>query len=316
MVSDETIKQQIPFALDNTHFSLPGRYQGKVRDNYSSKGKRILITTDRISAFDKVLTTIPFKGQVLNQCSAFWFESTKDIIQNQVIEVPDPNVIIAKEGKVYPIEMVVRGYLTGSAWRDYQAGKSISGIKLPSGMKKDQKFPTPLLTPSTKADTGHDMPISREEIIAQNIIPQATYERMEKVALALFARGTTMVAKQGLILVDTKYEFADFHGELIIVDEMHTPDCSRYWYADTYAQLFSEGKDQRMLDKEYLRQWLIREKNFMGDGPIPVIPDNIKVEVAKCYIKAYEEITGKPFDVVVGPVLERMTTNLKKKGYL
>ena len=317
MISKEDLQAQIKFNLEKTEFSgLGDRYEGKVRDVYTSDEQIILITSDRVSAFDRVLTTIPFKGQVLNQMAAFWFEATKDIVKNHVVDVPDPNVIVAKKVEIIPIEIVIRGYLTGSAWRDYSSGKAVSGVELPSGMKMSQKFDKPLFTPSTKASEGHDMPISKEEIISQGIIDKELMEKIEKTALALFERGTSICAKQGLILVDTKYEFGFVDGELVLADEMHTPDSSRFWYADTYEELFNSEKDQRMIDKEFLRQWLIREKEFMGDGDIPEIPDDIKVEFASRYIKAYEEITGKDFSAEVGDVLPRVEAALKSKGYL
>ena len=317
MISKEDLQEQIPLSLDKTEFSSLGeRYEGKVRDTYTTGDQVTLITSDRVSAFDRVLTTIPFKGQVLNQMAAFWFNATKDIVPNHVIDVPDPNVIVAKKVDILPIEIVIRGYLTGSAWRDYSSGKPVSGISLPSGMKMNQKFEKPLFTPSTKATEGHDMPISKEEIIAQGIIQKEMMEKIEEVAMKLFSRGTSICAKQGLILVDTKYEFGLLGDELVVADEMHTPDSSRFWYADTYDSLFAAGKDQRMIDKEYLRQWLINEKNFMGDGEIPEIPSDIKIEFASRYIKVFEEITGETFSGSVGNVLERIEANLKSKGYL
>ncbi len=318
MVSDEQIKKQISHTLKETNFKIGKKYSGKVRDTYVSDDKVFLITSDRISAFDRVLTTIPFKGQVLNQISQFWFDKTKDIIKNHVIDVPDPNVMVGKKVKILPIEVVIRGYLTGSAWRDYEKGHDVSGIKLPKGMKKDQKFPQPLFTPSTKEDAGkHDEHISKEDIVKKGILSKELLSKVETTALKLFKRGQEVALKNGMILVDTKYEFGiDSNGELILADEIHTPDSSRYWYADTYEKLFKEGKDQRMLDKEYLRQWLIREKNFMGDGDIPKIPDEIIINVAKIYIKAYEEITGMKFNAEVGDVNSRIETNLKKKKYI
>ncbi len=313
MISEELIQKQLNNTLENTEMTELGeKFTGKVRDVYSADKKMTIIVSDRLSAFDKVLTTIPFKGQVLNQIAEFWFDATKDIIQNQIISVPDPNVMIVKKVKTLPIEVIVRGYITGSAWRDYKAGKGIPGITLPEGMKKDQKFDTPLFTPSTKAEHGmHDEAISEEEIVAQGLLEKDLLAQVKEVALKLFARGTELCAKQGMILVDTKYEFGiDDDGKLILIDEIHTPDSSRFWYADTYAELFEKGEDQRMLDKEYLRQWLINERNFMGDGEIPDIPEEIKVEVAKRYIQAYEEITGKEFSATNDPIVERIKKNL------
>jgi len=307
------IRQQLQYTLGSTDFHLGEKYSGKVRDRYSKGDRLILVTTDRISAFDKILTTIPFKGQVLNQISAFWFDQTKDIVKNHVISVPDSNVMIGKKLKILPVECVIRGYLTGSAWRDYQKGLLVSGIALPPGMKKDQKFETPLFTPSTKEESGkHDLPISEADIVKKGIMSAELLARVKKAALAVFKRGQDVARKNGMILVDTKYEFGlDERGELHLADELHTPDSSRYWYADTYEDRFSKGEDQRMLDKEGLRQWLIREKNFMGDGPIPIIPDEIRISVAQTYIRAYEEITGKAFKAEVGDVAERIRRNLK-----
>jgi phosphoribosylaminoimidazole-succinocarboxamide synthase len=318
MIPEETIKQQISHTLKETNLSLDHKKVGKVRDSYITEDKIILVTSDRLSAFDRVLTTIPFKGQVLNQISAFWFDKTKDIVKNQVLDVPDPNVIVAKKVNILPIEVVVRGYLTGSAWRDYEAGKDVSGIDLPKGMKKDQKFDTPLFTPSTKAEMGeHDEHISKEDIIKKKIVSEELLKHVEETAMDLFARGQKIAEANGMILVDTKYEFGlDENNELVLADEMHTPDSSRYWYADTYKELFEAGKDQRMLDKEYLRQWLIREKNFMGDGDIPEIPEDIIAKVSQIYIQAYEEITGQEFKAEAGEVSARIEKNLKEKGYI
>ena len=320
MIEKAQLEKMLAFTLSETNFSgLGKKYVGKVRDNYSlGDGTRIIITTDRLSAFDRVLTTIPFKGQVLNECSAFWFEKTKHIVDNHVIDVPDPNVTIAKECEVIPVEMVVRGYLTGSAWRDYRDGKDISGIVLPKGLRNWQKFGSPLVTPSTKAEAGlHDEHVSKESLVENGVVEKELLERMEKTALALFAEGTRICAKNGLILVDTKYEFGLLKGKLVVVDEMHTPDSSRYWFAETYTERFEKGVEPQILDKEFLRQWLIKEKNFMGDGPIPKIPDNIRAEVASRYITAFEGITGK--ELVVPEQLdatERIKSNLAEKGYL
>ena len=312
----EIIKQQIPFTLEETDFpTLGNKYRGKVRDNYIKEDQRVLITTDRISAFDRVLTTLPFKGQVLNGLASFWFHKTKSIIENAVKDYPDPNVMVAKECKVYPVEMVIRGYLAGSGWRDYKAGNPISGIKLPGGLRKSEKFDEPIVTPSTKAEEGHDMPISKEEILKQGIVDKETYEVMEEATLKLFAIGTKFLKERGLIFVDTKYEFGNDGEGVVLVDEIHTPDSSRFWYADTYEERLEKEEDQAMLDKEYIRTWLM-EKGFMGDGEIPEIPDDIKVEAMSRYIKAYSQITGQDFDSKVGNVLDRITHNLKEKGYL
>ena len=318
MLSDETFKKQLSHVLDKTDLNIGKKYEGKVRDNYSVNGKRIIIVTDRISAFDRVLCTIPFKGQVLNQTAAFWFDKTKNIIKNHVIDVPDPNVMVVKECKIIPVEMVVRGYITGvtttSAWYSYEKGiRNFCGNTLPEGMKKNQKFDKPIITPSTKAEHGaHDISISKEEIIKRKIVDEKIYGQMEKAALALFEFGNKLVAKNNLILVDTKYEFGlDENKNLILIDEMHTPDSSRYWIKNTYENLFSKGEEPQKLDKEYVRQWLAN-KGFIGEGAIPKIPDEIRIEAAKRYITAYEMITGKEFAAKNENALERIKKGIEK----
>ncbi len=269
--------------------------KGKVRDIIDLGPNMLICTTDRISAFDRVLTTIPCKGQVLNRISLYWFKHTADILQNHILEELSPRTILVKKCGVLPIEVVVRGYLTGSAWRDYQKQGTVSGIKLPAGMKFNQRFEKPLLTPSTKAERGtHDLPISRQEIISRGLVEERVWNLVEQKALELFARGTKLAAENGLILVDTKYEFGLHDDELVLIDEIHTPDSSRYWYANTYRELFDRGEKQRKLDKEYLRQWLM-DRNYMGDGPAPEIPNDIRAHVAWLYITAFETITGTKF---------------------
>ena len=317
MLSDTILKTQLKYTVNKTNFNFGKKYEGKVRDNYILNGKRIIITTDRISAFDRVLCTIPFKGQVLNQTSAFWFDKTRNIIKNHIIDVPDPNVMMVYECKPYPIEMVVRGYITGvtttSAWHSYQRGiRSFCGNTLPEGLRKDQKFKQPIITPSTKAEQGlHDESISGEEIIKRGLVDEDTYRKMEKVALALFEFGTKLVAKNNLILVDTKYEFGELNGKLVLIDEIHTPDSSRFWIKGTYEELFSKGQEPQKLDKEYVRQWLA-DKGFIGEGRIPDIPDEVKIEAAKRYITAYEMITGKEFKAKNEDVLKRIERKLNK----
>ncbi|MEK6948895.1 MAG: phosphoribosylaminoimidazolesuccinocarboxamide synthase [Nanoarchaeota archaeon] len=318
MLSDGAIRSQIKYNLDKTNLGIGKKYEGKVRDNYILDGKRIIITTDRISAFDRVLCTLPFKGQVLNQTSAFWFEKTKNIVKNHVIGVPDPNVTVGKECKLIPVEMVVRCYLTGvtktSAWYNYERGvRNFCGNNLPEGMKKDQKFEKPIITPSTKAEKGsHDESVSGKEIIKRGLVGKELYKKMEKAAIALYNFGNKLVAKNNLILVDTKYEFGiDENNELALIDEVHTPDSSRYWVKDTYDGLFSKGEEPQKLDKEYVRQWLAN-KGFIGEGKIPKIPDDVKIEASKRYITAYEMITGKEFKAEVGDVMDRIKKNLRK----
>jgi len=317
MIENKKLKEQLKYTLNKTDFKIGKKYEGKVRDNYILDGKRIIITTDRISAFDRVLCTLPFKGQVLNQTAAFWFEKTKHIAKNHVLDVPDPNVLVAKECRLIPVEMVVRGYITGvtttSAWYNYERGvRNFCGNILPDGMRKDEKFKKPIITPSTKADKGlHDESVSGDEIIKRGLVEKDIYKKMERYALQLFDFGAKLVAKNNLILVDTKYEFGiDENGNLTLIDEMHTPDSSRFWIKGTYEEKFKKGEEPDKLDKEYVRQFLAK-KGFIGEGKIPEIPDDIKVEAARRYIKAYEMITGKEFKAEVGDVKERIANNLK-----
>lgn len=288
--------------LVKTDYQFPGQtgvYHGKVRDVYSiGENLLVMIATDRISAFDVILPKgIPFKGQVLNQIADYFLESTSDIVPNWKEAVPDPMVTAGKRAEGFKVEMIVRGYLAGSAWRDYENGvREICGVKLPEGMKENEKFPEPILTPTTKADEGHDMNISRDEIIAQGIVDKDDYEQMEKYALALFKRGTEMAAEKGLILVDTKYEFGKYDGKVILIDEIHTPDSSRYFYADGYEERLKKGEPQKQLSKEFVRQWLI-ENGFMGkEGQkVPEMTPEFCESVSQRYIELYEHITGKKF---------------------
>ncbi len=288
--------------LTNTDFHFEGQksvYHGKVRDVYDiDNNLLVMVATDRISAFDVILPEgIPYKGQVLNQIAATFLDATSDIVPNWKVAVPDPMVTIGKKCEPLKIEMIVRGYLAGSAWRDYKVGvREICGVKLPEGMKENQKFEKPILTPTTKADAGHDENISKEEIIARGIVEKDIYEQVEKYALALFERGTEMAARQGLILVDTKYEFGLLDDKVILIDEIHTPDSSRYFYADGYQERFEKGEEQRQLSKEFVRQWLIAN-GFMGkEGQkVPEMTPEYCEEVSKRYIELYEHITGTPF---------------------
>ena len=319
MISTEDLLAQIPQVLKGTDFPTLGeKYEGKVRDNYSKDGRRILIVTDKLSAFDRIITLIPFKGQVLNQMAQFWFEQTKDVMGNHVIEFPDPNVVVAKECTALPVEMVVRGYITGvtstSAWTHYSNGvRDFCGNVLPEGLKKDQKFPQPILTPSTKAEHGeHDESVSKQNILDRGVITEAEFDEMADAAMKLYARGVEVAAKQGIILVDTKYEFGkDADGNIILIDEIHTPDSSRFWYADEYEKRFADGTPQKKIDKEYLREWLA-DKGFVGEGDVPEIPDEIKAETARRYIEAYELITGQIFEAEIGDVNARIEQNLTK----
>ena len=307
-------------SLKSTHLAgLGKKYQGKVRDFYIVKDKRILITTDRISAFDRILGEIPGKGQVLNLLSYFWFEKTKRIIKNHVIKLPHPNVLIAKNATPIPLEMIVRGYITGvtntSIWGSYEKGERvIYGIKFPHGLSKNQKLKTPVITPTTKAEKGHDERLTRNEIIKRKIVSRKIYAEMEKAALALFKKGTTICAKAGIILVDTKYEFGLLDGKLILIDEIHTPDSSRYFYADGYQEKFDKGEQQRQLSKEFVREWLM-ENNFSGQEgeKVPEMTDAIVTSISDRYIELYEHITGEKFIKAVydDAVYERIECNVK-----
>lgn len=294
------LQQQLDHALVETHLDDFGaRYRGKVRDTYAAGDRLILVTTDRISAFDHILRQpIPFKGQVLNQLAAFFFEHTADVAPNHVIAVPDPNVTLAVRCEPVPVEFVVRGYLAGHAWREYRSGRRVlSGKTMPEGLRQNSRFPEPLLTPATKAQEGHDEDISREEILTRGILDAATFDRLEAMALALFRRGTEMAAARGLILVDTKYEFGRTpDGRYVVIDEVHTPDSSRYFYADTYAALLAEDAPQRQLSKEFVREWLM-DHGFQGltGQVLPDLPDDFRMQVAGRYIELYESITGRSF---------------------
>jgi phosphoribosylaminoimidazole-succinocarboxamide synthase len=292
-------------ALKETNFKFDGQtsfYRGKVRDVYTiDDNYLVMVVTDRISAFDVIMPkAIPYKGQVLNQIAVEFLDATKDIVKNWKISSPHPMVTIGHKCEPYPIEMIIRGYLTGSAWRAYKSGKrEISGVKIPDGMREHQKFDKPIITPTTKAETGHDEEISREEIINQGIIPEEEYKLLEEYTYKLFERGTEIAEKHGLILVDTKYEFGKKDGEIYLIDEIHTPDSSRYFYLDTYQENFDKGLPQKQLSKEFLREWLM-EKGFQGrEGDVlPEFDDNIVKNVSDRYIELYEIVTGKSLDKI------------------
>ena len=301
------LAERLGSTLERTDVDLGGLdgvalERGKVRDVYSAGDMLLIVTTDRLSAFDVVLTTIPCKGEILNRTSLFWFDRTADIMPNHILERVSPRTVLARRCRTLPVEIVVRGYLTGSAWRDYQSGRAVSGIGLPAGMRFNQRFEEPLLTPSTKAERGHhDEPISPSEIVSGGLVEKRTWDEIEEKARALYERGCRIAAEAGLILVDTKYEIGmGPSGALYLIDEVHTPDSSRYWYADTYEELFERGEKQRKLDKEYLRQWLMDTHGYMGNGPAPRIPDEVRLEVARRYATAYEVITGESFEPQAG----------------
>ncbi|MBL6667439.1 MAG: phosphoribosylaminoimidazolesuccinocarboxamide synthase [Crocinitomicaceae bacterium] len=307
-------------ALTNSSFTFRGQksvYNGKVRDVYHLENDvLVMVASDRISAFDHILPKgIPFKGQVLNQVATMFLNATEDIVPNWLVATPDENVAVGKACEPIRVEMVIRGYLAGHAAREYKLGKRIlCGVNMPEGMKENDKFPEPIITPATKADEGHDEDISREAILAQNIVPKDIYEKLEMYTRQLFERGTQMAAKQGLILVDTKYEFGLLNGEIILIDEIHTPDSSRYFYADGYAQRQLDNLPQKQLSKEFVRQWLI-ENGFQGlEGQeMPIMPDEFVKIVSDRYIELFEKITGNAFQrAETKDIPKRITQNLEQ----
>lgn len=318
MISQAQIRSQLNNCLLEAKFDRwANHYQkGKVRDIYLLEDKRILITTDRQSAFDHVLGAIPLKGQVLNKTAKYWFDQTADIVPNQVLDVPDPNVTVARELDMLLVEIVVRRYLTGSTdtsvWTNYNNGvRKFCGVDLPDGMIKNQKFDEPIITPTTKAE-DHDESISPEEIVERGLVDAERWAEVEKVALELFARGTELAAQRGLILVDTKYEMGlDPEGNLTVADEIHTPDSSRYWILDSYEDLHARGEEPESLDKEFLRLWLV-DKGISDDN-IPELDDEIRTQVSARYIDLFERVTGEQFETEVDdtPILERIEKNIE-----
>lgn len=315
MLTHDDVLQAIPDALETV--DLPGygtKQVGKVRDMYHLGDTRLLITTDRVSAFDRVLGVIPYKGQVLNQLSAWWFEQTRDIVANHVVSVPDPNAMIVHETKPLPVEVIVRGYITGvtktSLWYLYEQGeRQPYGIPLPDGLHKNDPLPRAIITPTTKAEAGgHDERLTRDELLARGLVAASLWEKIESVALALFARGQQIARQAGLILVDTKYEFGLLHGNLMLIDEVHTPDSSRFWTVESYEP----GREPESFDKEYLRVWFAQQ-GYRGDGEPPTMPDSFIAEVAARYIAAYERMTGLPFVPGEWPVAARVQRALAKR---
>jgi phosphoribosylaminoimidazole-succinocarboxamide synthase len=304
-------------ALSGTDYQLPGQtafYRGKVRDVYTLGEQLVMVASDRISAFDHILPrAIPYKGQVLNQLATYFLEATSDICPNWLQYSPDPNVAVGHACDAFRVEMVIRGYLVGHAWREYRAGKRmLCGVALPEGMKENEPFPSPIITPATKAEEGHDEDISREEIIAQGIVSEADYIQLEQYTRALFQRGSKMAAKQGLILVDTKYEFGKKDGQIYLIDEIHTPDSSRYFYAEGFAERLAKSEKQKHLSKEFVREWLIAN-DFQGlDGQtMPVMPDDFVEQVSNRYIELYEQITGQTFKKAdTSKIVERVEANI------
>jgi len=309
----EHINKQLKNTLETVDLEISSEhYRGKVRENYYKDKEIIMVTSDRVSAFDHVLGTIPFKGQILNEIACFWFDKTKEIVPNHFVSSPDPQVLITKKAKTLPVEVIVRQYITGSLWREYKEGiNGQYGFMLPDNLVENQKFDKPILTPSTKAEYGlHDEPISREEIV-RDLVDEKIYKKAEEYALELFDLGQKWANKMGLILVDTKYEFGIYEGELIVIDEIHTPDSSRYWVASEYEERFKNSKPQKMLDKENIRQWLI-DKGFKGEGTPPKLTDDIRILLAEKYIELYKALLGKDFIPEVGDVSSRIKDNLSK----
>jgi len=323
LVDVSLIQKALAHPLDRSDFPLLGKkYEGKVRDNYSTAdGKRVIVVTDRISAFDRVLGTLPLKGQVLNHAAAFWFANTAHVAPNHVLAVPDPNILIAQECTPLPVEMVVRAYLTGttstSIWVHYERGaREFCGHRLPEGLKKHAKLPEPILTPSTKAPKGdHDISASRAEILQISGMSAADFDAAAEMAMALFREGQRLCATRGLILVDTKYEFGKTaDGQIVVIDEIHTPDSSRFWYSASYEPRFEAGQDPESFDKEYVRRYLV-DQGYRGEGPIPVIPEGVRVEATRRYIEAVDLITGKPFLPNLEDPAPRMRKNLAQAGF-
>jgi phosphoribosylaminoimidazole-succinocarboxamide synthase len=320
MVTQGDLRLALGKTLDQTSLDHLGhKYEGKVRDNYTTAdGRRYIVVTDRISAFDRVLGTLPLKGQILNQLATYWFEQTKDIAPNHMLSMPDPTALEAVECTPLPVEMIVRAYITGvtstSIWTHYAKGARVfCGHTLPEGLKKNQKLPEPILTPSTKAAKGdHDVSASREEILAMGHISAADFDAAADIAMRLFAFGSKLCKERGLILVDTKYELGKTKdGRIVVIDEIHTPDSSRFWFERSYAERFAEGKDPESFDKEYVRRYLAG-LGFTGDGPIPPIPDDVRVEASRRYIEAFETITGRTFTPDLEDPAVRLPRNLKR----
>jgi phosphoribosylaminoimidazole-succinocarboxamide synthase len=317
MVDEDVLRKQLELTLEGTRFEgLGERYEGKVRDNYSRDGKRIIVVTDRISAFDRILGTIPFKGQVLNRLAAWWFEKTKSVARSHYLGVPDPNVLECVECTPLPVELVVRAYITGSTstsmWTHYAAGtRTFCGHDLPEGLRKNQRLERPILTPATKAPLGqHDVSSSRDEILAKGNVSAADFDRAADMAMKLFAAGQKICAERGLILVDTKYEMGKTKdGEIVVIDEIHTPDSSRFWMAATYDERFAQELDPEPLDKDFVRRYYTA-LGYRGDGEPPPLPPEVRVGAAKRYIEAFERITGETFEPDTSPPIPRIAKNL------
>jgi phosphoribosylaminoimidazole-succinocarboxamide synthase len=323
MISKDELIKLLPQALDETNLNLPGRTSGKVRDWYDlPNGERLIITTDRLSAFDVILARVPYKGQVLNQLSAWWFEQTKDIIPNHLVSMPDPNASIVQVANPLMVEVIVRGYITGvtstALWYRYSLGeREIYGYTFPNGLQKNAELPEPIITPTTKGGaTGHDERLTCAEVVEKGLLDAKTWDQVQTAALAIFKRGQEVARKAGLILVDTKYEFGlASDGSVVLIDEVHTPDSSRFWKADSYAERFAAGEDPENFDKEFVRLEYAKQ-GYRGDGEIPIMPNELWAAASERYITIYELLTGKTFEAGAYPVEPRMIGNLKKAGIL
>ena len=321
LMDRDLIKQQLEYALEGTNFDDQGElYKGKVRDNYINEETITMVTTDRISAFDRVLGTVPFKGQALTELADWWFGETADIVANHIIKRPHPNVWKVKRCEPIQVEMVVRGYLTGvtstSAWTAYQKGdRNFCGNELPDGMRKNEAFPEPIITPSTKAAQGeHDESVAPSELYKRGAVDPGLYKELARISMRLYERGVSRAADHGMIFVDTKYEFGISNGKIMLMDEVNTPDSSRYWMKEDYEERFEKGEEPRKLDKEYVRTWL-SEQGFTGDGKPPKLTDEIRVEASARYMEVVEKFTGEPMQLDVGPVDKSIYSILNPFAY-
>jgi phosphoribosylaminoimidazole-succinocarboxamide synthase len=318
MVTADQIRALLPHALNETNLPLPGKQSGKVRDWYPlSNHRRLLVTTDRLSAFDRILARVPFKGQVLNQLSAWWFDQTRDVIANHKLDVPDPNALIATEVEPFAVEVIVRGYITGvtttALWYRYSIGeRDIYGYRFPDGLHKNDRLPEPIITPTTKGGpTGHDERLTCDEVVTHGLLDRATWDQVQAAALAIFKRGQAIAQNVGLILVDTKYELGRASdGTVMLIDEVHTPDSSRFWKATSYAERFAQGEEPENFDKEFVRL-AYAEHGYRGDGVIPLMPDDLWIAASQRYITIYEMLTGQVFVPGAYPIEPRLMENLK-----
>jgi len=323
MISKDQLNQLLPSVLKETNLPLHNKASGKVRDWYDlADGKRLIITTDRLSAFDRILAAVPYKGQVLNQLSEWWFEQTRGIIPNHIVSLPDPNAAVVNVAEPFPVEVIVRGYITGvtstALWYLYSIGeRNIYGYNFPDGLRKNQSLPDPIITPTTKGGaTGHDERLTCAEVVTKGLLDKQTWDQIQTAALAVFKRGQEVARRAGMILVDTKYEFgcaAD--GSVVLIDEVHTPDSSRFWKADSYELHFTAGEDPENFDKEFVRL-AYTEKGYRGDCDIPTMPDELWVAASERYIQIYEMLTGKDFVPSGYPIQDRLIRNLKKGGLI